>query len=370
YDLSANHVQNGGEVDVDTIEQRLPPLLRRADPCIKFAFDAARQALSAAGRFTWPPPEMQDIGSIWGCAAGPTEMLLQANRCFAEKGPNGMRPSAIPSCMANSISAQLSIAFRTTGPNYVIASACTSGANAIGVAFRMIRGGHAEAVLCGGTDAPFSAFQYAGWNNLGVFSNTPDAARAVRPFGVDRTGTLLGEGAGALVLESLSSALRRGVRIRGEIAGYGESSDATHVTGPSVSGQAKACRAALHSAGIEPESVGYINAHGTGTGTNDATEAEAIREVMGGSAGTIPVGAMKSYFGHTLGASGAIESIGALLALEHRLAPPNLNLENPDPACALHLIGSAPFPLTTDFALKNSFGFGGGNAVLVLRRYG
>jgi len=369
HDLSLNHVHNGAEVDSAALEASLPPGMRRADRCLKFAFEASRQALGAAGRLVWPPTQTQEIGSIWGCGAGQTQVLQDAHKCFFEKGPKGMRPSTIPNGMANSLAANISIAFQLAGTNYVIASACTSASNAMGVAFRMISEGHADAVLCGGADTPFNGFHYACWNNLGVLSKIAEPERALRPFGADRDGTLLGEGAGAVLLESLESARKRGARIRGEVVGYGESSDATHITGPSVAGQAKAIRAALASAGLEPSAIGYINTHGTGTDANDATESAAIREAMGSAAETIPVGAMKSYFGHTLGASGAVEGIGTLLALEHRVIPPNLNLESPDPACQLALVGAQPVPFTSEYAMKNSFGFGGGNAVLILRRF-
>jgi len=278
-----------------------------------------------------------------------------------------MRPSTVPNGMANTVSATLSIEFKLRGANYTLVSACTSATNAIGVACRMVREGHAEAVLCGGTDSSFDPFYYSMWNNLGVFSPLPDPLRALRPFAADRAGTLLGEGAGALLVESFASARRRGVRVRGEIVGYGESSDATHLTGPSPTGQAAAIRSALADAQVRPAEVAYLNAHGTGTEANDATEAEAIRLALGDAADAIPVGAMKSYFGHTLGASGAIETIATLLALERRVAPRNLNLDLPDPACRLQLIGGSPRPLAGTVALKNSFGFGGGNGVLVLR---
>ena len=368
HKLEGNLVQNGAELDAAPFEPSLPAGLRRADRSLKFAYEAARQALGGAGRLGGAAAGTQDIASIWGSAAGTLETLHQAVIRFADKGPKGMRPSSVPNCMSNSIAANISINFQITGANYVVVSACTSSTNAIGVAFRMIREGQAEAVLCGGTEAAFSPFYYACWNNLGVLSTIADPARALRSFAADRAGTLLGEGAGALLLESHESALRRGVRIRGEIVGYGESSDATHITAPSVAGQAKAIRAALASAGIEPAAIGYINPHGTGTEANDATESQAITEALGAAAATIPVGATKPYFGHTLGASGAIETIATLLALEHRLIPPSLNLENPDPACSLCLAGPSPAPLAGDYAMKNSFGFGGGNAVLILRR--
>jgi 3-oxoacyl-(acyl-carrier-protein) synthase len=368
-DLSANRVENGGEVETESLAATLPHHFRRSDRCLKFAYEAARQALTAAGRLDGAPADPQDIGSIWGCGVGQSEMIERAHACFFDKGPRGMRPSSIPNCMANSLAANISIHFRLTGPNYVIASACTSATNALGIGFRMISEGHAQSVLCGGAESPLSPGHYACWNNLGVLSTIPEPERALRPFAADRAGTLLGEGAGALVLESLDSARRRGARIRGEIVGYGESSDATHMIGQSVAGQARAIEAALRSSGAAPQAIGYINAHATGTGTNDGTEAQAIRQVMGEATDNIPVGAMKSFFGHTLGASGAIEGIATLLALESGTAPRNLNLENPDLACRLALIGESSRPIDTEYAIKNSFGFGGGNAVLVFRRY-
>lgn len=369
HDFSANKVQVGAEIDASAIDSLTPQHLRRADRTVKLAIEASRQALAEARCLPGATDGPTEIATIFGCGCGPTETLHASFSRFAEKGPKGMRPSSVPNGMANSLSAGISIQFQLTGSNYTVVSACTSSTNAMGIGYRMIRDGHAEAVLCGGSDNNFDPFYYALWNNLGVFSPIADPARALKPFAADRAGTLLGEGAGAVLLESLGSARRRGVRIRGEIAGYGESSDATHITGPSVAGQARALRAALKSAALAPKNVGYISAHGTGTDANDLTEALAVREVMGEATDAIPVGALKSYFGHTLGASGVIEAIATLLALEHRKAPANLNLESPDPACPVHLIGGAPRELENDVALKNSFGFGGGNAVLVLRRF-
>ena len=369
HDYAGNKVRCGAEIDLAALETALSPTLRRADRTVRLAAEAARQALAAARCLPDSAERPDGIATIFGSGCGPTETLHASHTRFAEKGPAGMRPSSVPNGMANAVSAALSIEFRLTGANYTVVSACTSATNAIGIAFRMVRDGYADAVLCGGTDNSFDPFYYALWNNLGVFSPEPDPVRALRPFAADRSGTLLGEGAGALLLESFDNARRRGVRIRGEIAGYGESSDATHITGPSALGQAAAIRAALRSANVGPRDIGYINAHGTGTDANDATEAEAICAALGEAAGDVPVGALKSYFGHTLGASGAIETIATLLALEHGHVPGNLNLENPDPACPLNLIGAAPLPLAREFALKNSFGFGGGNAVLVLRRH-
>lgn len=368
-DIGTAEVRIGAEVDFAALDRLQRGKLAKADRTLRLAVEAARQALVDAGRIGAVPHAPQEIGSIWGCGSGPAGTLDEAYRRFAAKGARGMRPSTVPNCMANSISAGVSIEFQLLGTNQVIVSACTSSTNAIGHGFRAIRNGDADAVLVGGVDALFDPFYYGVWNNLGVLSTIADPERALRPFDVERAGTLLGEGAGALLLESFAVAERRGARLRGEIVGYGESSDGTHITNPDVGGQVRAIRRALASAGVTPAEIGYINAHGTGTAANDVTESRSIVAALGEVGATIPVGAMKSYFGHTLGASGAIESIATLLALEAGVAPPNRNLERPDPECALTLIRSAPVPLASRLAIKNSFGFGGGNGVLVLRGF-
>jgi 3-oxoacyl-[acyl-carrier-protein] synthase II len=365
--LAGNTVCAGAALDAVALDPLLPPALRRADRAVKFAAETARQALTEARCLPGTADAPREIAVIAGSGCGPTEALHATFGRFAEKGPRGMRPSSIPSCMANTMAAALSIEYGLTGTNYTVVSACTSSTNAIGIGFRMIRDGHAAAVLCVGADSSFPPFYYSMWNNLGVLSALADPERALRPFDAGRAGTLLGEGGGALLLESFASARGRGAAIRGEVAGYGESSDATHLTGPSAAGQTRAIRHALASAGVSPAEIGYINAHGTGTEANDSTEAQAVRDALGADCDRIPVGAMKSYFGHTLGASGIIEAAATLLALGHRVAPRNLNLDQPDPACAVRLIGAEPCALDRGVALKNSFGFGGGNAVLVLR---
>lgn len=376
FDVSGNTVTFGAAVDATFLDERQKGRLRRADRTLRFAVEAARQALTEAG---WIGAEESDdgvaagrtvlpIANLWGCGVGPAGHLAEFHRRFAEKGPQGMRPSTVPDGMANSISAGVSIRFGLGGTNQVVVSACTSSTNAIGQGFRAVRHGYADAVLCGGVDSFFDPFDYGVWNNLGVLSTLPDPATALRPFDAGRAGTLLGEGAGALLLESAESAANRGAAVRGEVLGYGESSDATHITSPDVGGQVRAIRAALADAGVEPEELVYVNAHGTATESNDVTECRSIREALGAAADRVPVGAMKSYFGHTLGASGALEAVGTLLALEHGTAPPNLNLETPDPLCAVRLIGDEPLALGAGPAMKNSFGFGGGNGVLVLGR--
>lgn len=370
FDTEAYKVGIGAEVDGDAVRERLARLRRRpVDRALDLALIAAADALEASGLVPDPtaPGEPQDVGVVFGTGVGSAESHWNAFQRFAEKGPRGLRPTTVPRCMYNAISSGLSIQFGLTGSNFVIVSACTSATNAIGTAFRQIRDGYAEAVLCGGAEGFFDPFFYGVWNNLGVLSTNPEPRRACRPFDVDRDGTVLGEGAGALVLETLERARARGVRIRGEVVGYGETSDATHLTNPSVEGQARAMRTALGEAGVAPQDLALINAHGTATRANDTTESQSIRAVLGDAADRVPVLANKSAFGHTLGASGALESIVTLLALERGTAPPNLNLDNVDPECEIRPVGDEPVALAGDFAMKNSFGFGGGNGVLVLR---
>jgi len=271
--------------------------------------------------------------------------------------------------MANAVCSQAAIRYRLTGPNYVMTSACTSSTTALGVGFRMIKDGYINTALCGGADTVFDPLTMTAWDRLGVMSKNPDPATSCRPFDRDRDGCVIGEGAAALVLESLESARERGATIRAEICGYGESSDAKHITAPDAEGQARAIQAALASADIAPDSVGYINAHGTATGANDPSECTAVTMALGDAAPDVPMGSTKSYFGHLLGGSGAIEVLGTVLALENETLPANLNLENPDEACQACLVGSTSQALARPYALKNSFGFGGNNGVLVLRRW-
>ena len=370
-DVSNLKSPNGAEVDDEALAAALAarewrPGERATDMALLASAQALEQAGVLAGKGPWTP---QPVATIVGTSNGPSQAMGELYAALAAKGARGLRPTTVPRCMINTISSHISMRFRLTGNNYTVASACTSSTIAIGLGFRMIRDGYADRVLCVGADSLFTPATYGAWNNLGALSRNPDPARAARPFDRDRDGMIIGEGAGALLLEARESAVGRQARIRGEIAGFGESSDAEHITRPSPEGQADAIRAALGSAEIRPEEVGFINAHGTGTRASDEAESVAIRAVFGSHADTIPTASNKSYFGHLMGASGAVETIVALLGLEAGRMPGNLNLDNPDPACAIGLAGPNPVPIRSPFVVKNSFGFGGSNAVLVLRRY-
>jgi 3-oxoacyl-[acyl-carrier-protein] synthase II len=370
FDPSELKSPNAAEVDNGSLTAALEALdIKPQDRTVDLAQVASAQALEQAGLIAGRGPYApQPVAVIFGTGNGPTHTQAEGFAAFAAKGHRGPRPTAVPRSMINAVSAQVSLRYRLTGANYIVAAACTSSTLAIGIAFRMIRDGYIRQALCGGAESLIDYPIYTAWNNLGVMSRQADPAQTARPFDRDRSGFVMGEGAGALLLESLESAQTRGARLRGEIRGYGESSDAAHITHPDAEGQAAAMRAALADAHVVPEEVGYINAHGTGTKANDECESRAIRLVYGPAADRIPVGSNKSFFGHMMGAAGIVETIATALSLEAGLAPPNLNLENPDPACALHLIGAHAVPITKPVAMKNSFGFGGSNAVLVLRR--
>jgi 3-oxoacyl-[acyl-carrier-protein] synthase II len=337
------------------------------DRTVDFALAAAAQALRAAGAAVPEPgADPLDIGVLAGTGAGCAHTMGDAYARFLEKGPRGLRPTTVPRTMMNAISSTLSMRFRLGGPNYVVVSACTSSTVALGIGYRMIRSGDADAVLCVGTEAPFDPGTFAAWDNLGVMSRNADAAAACRPFDSARDGCVLGEGAAALLLESSARAAARSAPILGRVLGFGESSDTTHITRPSAEGQARALCAALRSAGIEPGGIGFLCAHGTATAANDRTEAESIRRAFGSAADTLPVFSAKSRVGHLLGACGAVETVISLCALRDGFVPGNLNLDAPDPACPLCLPAPEGRAVTAAACVNANFGFGGGNAVLVL----
>jgi len=346
--------------------------LRYQDFTVDASLLAAGQALRQAGltdadgRRSTPLEAAVLAGTGIGC----TEGYFGAVTSYFEKGLRGVRPTTVPRCMANAICSKITIRYRLTGPSYVVTAACTSATVALGIGFRLIRDGYIDTVVCTGADTIFDPLMMVAWDRLGIMTRNPDPRTACRPFDRDRDGCVIGEGAGALVLEALDTARGRGAAIRAELCGYGESSDASHLTAPDSAGQARAIRAALDCAGIEPDALGTVNAHGTATGANDVAECAAMRAVFGTAAASIPVASHTPYVGHLLGGSGALETVTTVLTLEHGLIPPALNLAQPDPACAgIRFAGPVAEPLQRPYALKNSFGFGGSNGVLVLRRW-
>jgi nodulation protein E len=333
------------------------------DRFAQFGVIAAREAVAAAG-IEWTPGLRESTAIITGsCTGGQTTEDDGFVNLYRNNIPR-VNPLTIPRTMENAAASRISLETGVVGPTYTISTACSSSNHAIGQAFWMVRSGAAEMAITGGSEAVFSLGFLKAWEAMRVVS--PDTCR---PFSKDRRGLILGEGASMLVLEPLDAARARGAPILGEIIGFGMSSDAFHITQPSPDGAARAMRAALADAGIASEQIGYVNAHGTATLANDATETTAIRKVFGEHADRLAVSSTKSMHGHTLGAAGAIEAAATLLALRHGVLAPTANFNEPDPACDLDVVPNFSRPAAIEFALSNSFAFGGLNAVLAFRRF-
>jgi nodulation protein E len=328
------------------------------DRFAQFAVVAARQAVKASGLKAGGPRCAIITGS---CSGGQTTEDVNFHSFYALKGR--VSPLTIPMVMANAGASRISLEFGITGPVFTISTACSSSNHAIGQAFSMVRSGVVDMAITGGSEAPFSLGFLKSWEAMRVVS--PDTCR---PFSRDRRGLILGEGAAMFVLEPLEAARARGAQVWGEIAGFGMSSDAHHLTQPLAGGAAQAMRSALADADVTVEAIGYINAHGTGTQANDATEAEAIRAVFGSHADKLPVSSTKSMHGHALGAAGALEAAATLAAMRGGLIPPTANFTEPDPACDLDVVPNHTREAEFRWAMSNSFAFGGLNAVLVFRR--
>ena len=331
------------------------------DRFAQFGVIAAREGIAAAG-IQWTPELRESTAIITGsCVGGQTTEDEGFVNLYRNNIPR-VNPFTIPRTMENAAASRISLETGVVGPTYTISTACSSSNHAIGQAFWMVRSGAAAMAITGGSEAVFSLGFLKAWEAMRVVS--PDTCR---PFSKDRRGLILGEGAAMLVLEPLEAARARGAPIVGEIVGFGMSSDAFHITQPSPDGAARAMRAALSDAGIEPSQIGYINAHGTATLANDAAETAAIRKVFLAHADRLAVSSTKSMHGHTLGAAGAIEAAATLLALRNGILPPTANFTAPDPACDLDVIPNTARPAGVQFALSNSFAFGGLNAVLAFR---
>ena len=331
------------------------------DRFAQFAVIAAREALANAGiclTAELSPRVAVIVGSSMG---GKTTEDAEFKELYARK-QNRVHPFSIPKVMMNAGASHICMDLGITGPAMTISTACSSANHAIGQAFWMVRSGQAELAITGGSEAPFSYGSLKAWEAMRVVS-----ADTCRPFSSDRSGLVLGEGGAMMVLEPLDRAVQRHAQIYGEVVGFGMSADAHHITTPTVSGPSRAMLSALADAAVDPQSVGYINAHGTGTITNDPIEAQAIRAVLGGQTDRVLVSSTKSMHGHTLGAAGAIEGVATVLALHHKIIPPTCNFTARDPQCNLNLVVNKPEAATVEYALSNSFAFGGLNAVLAFR---
>ena len=331
------------------------------DRFAQFALIAAREAVQDAG-LSFDPALGENTAIVTGSCVGGKTTEDAGFRSLYELKNSRFPPLMIPKVMANAGASRISLEYGITGPVYTVSTACSSANHAIGQAFWMVRGGSAEVAIAGGSEAPFSLGLLKSWEALRVVS-----PNTCRPFSRDRQGLILGEGAAMLILEPMDRARARGARMWGEVTGFGMSSDAHHITQPSAQGAARAMRAALADAGMPPEAVGYINAHGTGTAANDPTEVEAIRSVFGPHAEKLMVSSTKSMHGHALGAAGALEAAATLMALHEGIIPPTANFTEPDPACDLDVVPNTARHTQTECALSNSFAFGGLNAVLAFR---
>jgi 3-oxoacyl-[acyl-carrier-protein] synthase II len=360
-------VHIGGQVAEVRPTRFLPELLiRRNDLFTNIGLHAGGLALESSGLGA-EAKEKRPVSVVVGSAFGAMQGLQQVYDSYFSQGWRKMHPLAVPRNMFNSLSSNLSIHYKLGGSQFTVAAACASGAVAIGEAFRRIRHGEDDVVLTGGADAPICGSVLGGWANLRLLSRNPTPERACRPFDSARDGLVISEGAAMLVLEESEHARQRGARCFGEIAGYGTSSDASHLTAPDSGGQAEAIHQALQSAGMSPDDVDHVNAHGTSTKLNDETETRALHLALGAHAERIPITANKSMLGHTMGASGPLEVVATLLTIRDGLIPPTINYETPDPSCNLDYVPNQARKHGVRVVLKNSFAFGGENAVLVLR---
>jgi nodulation protein E len=361
-DCSALRFQNGAEVrDYDPLKHFEGGKDAYIDRFAQFSVVAAREALRHSG-VELTPQLRENSAIVCGSAVGGQAAIESGFEDLWVQGRGRVHPLTIPKTMANAGASHIAMDMGLSGPTYTVSTACSSANHAIGQAFRLVRDGEAELAMTGGSEAMFTIGMLKAWEAMRVVA--PDTCR---PFSKDRRGLILGEGGAMMVLEPMEAAKARGAKMYGEICGFGMTADAHHLTQPTVQGPARAMRGALREAGIAPESVGYINAHGTGTPGNDPVESSAIREVFGAHADKIGVSSTKSLHGHALGAAGALEAVATVLALYHGVLPPTANYNERDPECDLDYIPNQPRVLQVEAALSNSFAFGGLNAVIAFR---
>jgi 3-oxoacyl-[acyl-carrier-protein] synthase II len=343
---------------------------RRMDRFVQFAVAASQKALEDAGLEIGSNCEPERVGVKIGSGIGGLNTWEEQHRILLEKGPKRVSPFFIPMMIANMASGQVSILTGAKGPNSTTVTACATGSHTIGDSFRIIQNGDADVMICGGAEATITPTGLAGFCSMRAMSTRNDEPeRASRPFDRERDGFVMGEGSGILILESLEHAQKRGARIYAEVIGYGMSGDAHHITDPDPDGAARCMMMAIRDAGIRPEDVDYINAHGTSTPTGDISETNAIKKTFGEHAYRLAVSSTKSMTGHLLGAAGGIEAVICGLTLYHGVIAPTINLEYKDEQCDLDYVPNEARPADVRVAMSNSFGFGGHNATIVLRKY-
>ncbi len=373
FDISAFPVRIASEVkNFDPLNFIEKKEVKKMDSFIHYAVAASQEAMDDSGLRVNGDDDAMRIGVFIGSGIGGFGVIEREHEKFLKGGPGKISPFFIPAAIVNLAAGQVSIRFGLKGPNSATCTACSTGAHAVGDSFKIIQRGDADAMLCGGAEAAITPMGVGGFAAMRALSTrNGDPEHASRPFDSDRDGFVIGEGAGVLLLEELERARARGAKIYAELAGYGMSSDAFHITQPSEDGDgaARVMTNAIKDAGIQPHDVGYINAHGTSTHYNDKLETLAIKKVFGDSAYSIPVSSTKSMMGHLLGAAGGVEAGISALALRDQIVPPTANYEKPDPECDLDYVPNGARRVSMQYALSNSFGFGGTNAALLMKRY-
>jgi 3-oxoacyl-[acyl-carrier-protein] synthase II len=373
FDTTDFKVTFGGEIRDFAPEDHLAldgKEIRRLDRFVQFAMVASHKAIEHSG-IDLSQGDSYRHGTLIGSGIGGLHEIEEQHSKLYERGPSRVSPFMIPKLIVNAASGNVSIRWQLRGPNSAVATACATATNAIGDAYRLIQNDIADVMLAGGSEAAITPMCLSGFARMNALSTrNQDPERASRPFDSERDGFVLSEGAGVLVLEEYEHAKSRGATLLAEICGYGMTADATHMTAPDPEGRgaARAMSCALKDAHIDPELIDYINAHGTSTPLGDKAETMAIKAVFGSHARKLAVSSTKSQIGHLLGASGGVEAIVSILAMQHQVAPPTINLEHPDPECDLEYVPNEARPMKINRVLKNSFGFGGHNACLVLAK--
>ena len=372
FDVSSYAAQIAAEVKgFDALTWIEKKDVKKMDLFIQYAIAASQFAIDDA-QLRITDANAPDIGAFIGSGIGGFITIEREHEALLNGGPRKVSPFFIPSAIINLASGQVSIRFGAKGPNLATCTACSASAHAIGESFEIIRRGDASAMIAGGSEAAITPMSLGGFAQLRALSTrNDDPARASRPFDVDRDGFIIGEGAGVVILEELEFAKARGARIYAEIVGYGSTGDAYHMTAPSEDGDGarRAMAMAVRKAGIRPDQVDYINAHGTSTPYNDKLETLAIKNCFGDHARSLAISSTKSMTGHLLGGAGGLEAGITALAVYEGVVPPTINLENPDPECDLDYVPHTKREMSIQYALSNSFGFGGTNATLLLKRY-
>jgi len=371
FDASEFPVQIAGEVkDFDPLEYFEKKEIRKTDPFIQYAMGAAVQAVKDAGLDN-ADVDPERVGVLIGSGIGGIYTVEEQHKILLNRGPKRVSPFCVPMEIINMASGLVSIRFGFKGPNISVVTACATGTHAIGEAFRTIKYGDADVMIAGGAEAAITPLSVAGFAAARALSTRNDEPeRASRPFEKNRDGFVMGEGAGVVVLEEYEHAKKRGAKILAEVVGYGTSGDAYHMTAPAPNGEgaARAMKNAIKDAGIIPDKIDYVNAHGTSTKFNDLFETLAIKSVFGEHAYKLKISSIKSMIGHLLGAAGGVEVVSAVLTLTTGIIPPTINYEEPDPECDLDYVPNEAVKMEVNYVLKNSFGFGGTNACLVLKR--